>query len=289
MRASDCASSTKRGRRLFRFGKTPTSRKNAAEVSLPRSAPATAAGQHRAAPPRLRWRSQLFQRAGLSRDRDADPDQVDARRGARLPRPQPRASGRILRVAAVAADLQADPDDRGHGPYVQFARCFRDEDQRADRQLEFTQVDLEMSFATARSGLRMVEGALAAAFTAIGVDVSPAVPPDAATRRRSRNTGPTSPICALVSRFRTSARCLRSRPSASSARRSNMAVPCAASSFRLREIFATRARRARRSGEAVRRGRPRLGTRRQTACRPRRRQSAKRGFARCSNASGAGG
>src|SRR6186997_195837 len=42
--------------------------------------------------------------------------------------------------------------------YVQIVRCFRDEDQRADRQLEFTQVDLEMAFATPPQVFDVVEG-----------------------------------------------------------------------------------------------------------------------------------
>ena len=59
----------------------------------------------------------------------------------------------------------------GFDRYVQIARCFRDEALRADRQLEFTQVDLEMSFATPPMVFEIVEGALAACFKEIAVDI----------------------------------------------------------------------------------------------------------------------
>jgi aspartyl-tRNA synthetase len=59
----------------------------------------------------------------------------------------------------------------GFDRYVQIARCFRDEALRADRQLEFTQVDLEMAFATPPLVFEIVEGALAACFREIGVDI----------------------------------------------------------------------------------------------------------------------
>ena len=99
-----------------------------------------------------------------------DPDQEYSGRCKNYLITKPCTSGQLLCIAQSPL-LKQLLMCSGYDRYFQIAKCFRDEDLRADRQPEFTQVDMELSFVDMDDVIDVNERLLKYIFKEIGVDV----------------------------------------------------------------------------------------------------------------------
>ena len=201
-----------------------------AQVPLPGPATAGPARQPGAAAQGDHRRAALLRPARLHRGGDADSHQVHARGRARLPGAEPRAPRGVLRPAAVAAALQADPDGGRPRPLRADLQVLprRGPARRpparvhADRRGDVVRA--------ARDDLRPHRAADARRVRRHRPHHRDAVPAHAVRRGAWRSTGRTSPTCGAGCRSRTSASSSASPASGCSARSWPAAAPCAASS-----------------------------------------------------------
>jgi len=137
----------------------------------------------------------------------------------------------------------------GYDRYAQIVKCFRDEDLRADRQPEFTQIDVEMSFIDRDDIFLMMEGLMARVFRdVLGEEIRRPVP-RMSYREAMDRFGVDKPTPGSGWRSRIARRCCRRATSGSSPRWRLGAASSGDHGPRHGRIEPLRDRRARRGGE----------------------------------------